>query len=90
MTCEPCDQPVNVGVGNGVSITELAERIRSLVRYNGRIAYDRSKPDGAPHKTVDGTRGAALLGWSPQTELNNGLMATVEWYRQRVSHRSVV
>jgi GDP-L-fucose synthase len=90
MTCGPCDQPVNVGVGNGVSIADLAERIRSLVNYNGRIVYDRSKPDGAAHKTVDGTRGAALLGWSPQTELNNGLMATVEWYAQRVSLKSVV
>ena len=82
MTCPPCDQPVNVGVGNGVSIAELAERIRSLVNYKGQIVYDRSKPDGALHKTVDGSRGTALLGWSPQTDLNIGLATTVEWYRQ--------
>jgi len=55
MTCEPCDQPVNIGVGKGVSIADVAERIASLLNYNGRIVYDRSKPDGAPHKTVDGT-----------------------------------
>ena len=83
MTCAPCDQPVNVGVGNGVSITDLAERIRSLVKYDGQIVYDRSKPDGAPHKTVNGTRGATLLGWSPETDLSIGLAKTVEWYRQR-------
>jgi len=65
-----------------VSIADVAERIASLLNYNGRIVYDRSKPDGAPHKTVDGTRGAALLGWSPQTDLNEGLAKTVEWYRQ--------
>jgi len=82
MTCVPCDQPVNVGVGKGVSIADVAERIGSLINYNGRIVYDRSKPDGAPHKRVDGTRGAALLGWSPQTDLNEGLAKTVEWYRQ--------
>lgn len=82
MTCAPCDQPVNVGVGNGVSITDLAERIRSLVKYDGQIVYDKSKPDGAPHKTVNGARGATLLGWSPETDLSTGLAKTVEWYRQ--------
>jgi len=82
MTCAPCDQPVNVGVGTGVSIADVAERIRLLVNYKGRIVYDRSKPDGAPHKTIDGSRGAALLGWSPQTDLNKGLVRTVDWYRQ--------
>jgi GDP-L-fucose synthase len=82
MTCPPCDQPINVGVGNGISIGDLAERISSLVKYSGQIVYDRSKPDGAPHKTVDGTRGATLLGWSPKTDLSIGLAKTVEWYRQ--------
>ena len=82
MTCASCDQPVNVGVGNGVSIAELAERIRTLVDFKGKIVFDRSKPDGALHKTVDGSRGAALLGWSPQTNLDVGLVRTVEWYRK--------
>jgi GDP-L-fucose synthase len=82
MTCEPCDQPVNIGVGKGVSIADVAERIGALVNFKGRIVYDRSKPDGAPHKTVDGARGAALLKWSPQTDFSDGLARTVEWYRQ--------
>jgi GDP-L-fucose synthase len=78
--CAPCDEPINVGVKNGVTISDLAERIRSLVNYNGRIVYDKTKPDGAPHKTVDGSRGKALLGWGPQVELNDGLLQTVKWY----------
>lgn len=82
MTCAPCDQPVNVGHGKGVSIADIAVRIASLVDYKGRIVYDTSKPDGALHKTVDGTRGAALLGWSPRTDLNEGLERTLDWYRQ--------
>ena len=36
-------------------------------------SYDSSKPDGAPYKTVDGSRGKALLGWSPQIGLGEGL-----------------
>jgi GDP-L-fucose synthase len=78
--CAPCIEPINVGVGKGVSIADLAERIRALVGYRGRIVYDRSRPDGAPHKTVDGSRGKALLGWSPQVGLGDGLQRTVKWY----------
>ena len=84
MTCEPCDQPVNVGVGKGVSIADVAKRIGSIVDFNGRIVFDQSKPDGAPYKTVDGARGEALLRWSPQTDLDDGLSKTLEWYRQAI------
>ena len=80
MKCAPCEDPINVGVAKGLSIADLAERIRSLVKYDGRIVYDRSKPDGAPYKTVDGSRGKALLEWSPQVDLDDGLIRTVKWY----------
>jgi GDP-L-fucose synthase len=78
--CALSIEPINVGVGKGVSIADLAERIRAVVGYKGRIVYDRSRPDGAPYKTVDGSRGKALLGWSPQVGLGEGLRRTVEWY----------
>jgi len=82
IACAPCAEPVNVGVGKGISIADLAERIRALVGYEGRIVYDRSMPDGAAHKTVDGSRGKALLGWSPQVGLDEGLRRTIEWYNK--------
>jgi GDP-L-fucose synthase len=78
--CALSIEPINVGVGKGVSIADLAERIRAVVGYKGRIVYDRSRPDGAPYKTVDGSRGKVLLGWSPQVGLGEGLRRTVEWY----------
>jgi GDP-L-fucose synthase len=81
--CAPCVEPINVGVAKGVSIADLAERIRVLVDYEGRILYDRSKPDGAPYKTIDGSRGKAMLGWSPQVGLGEGLRRTVEWYLEK-------
>jgi GDP-L-fucose synthase len=80
--CAPCEEPINVGVGKGVSIADLAERIRALVGYEGRIVYDSSKPDGAPYKIVEGSRGKALLGWSPQVGLSEGLRRTVTWYTE--------
>jgi GDP-L-fucose synthase len=78
--CAPCVEPINVGVAKGTSIADLVERIRTVVGYEGRVVYDSSKPDGAPYKTVDGSRGKALLGWSPQVGLGEGLQRTVKWY----------
>ena len=73
-------EPVNVGVGKGVSILEMAEAIREMVGYRGELRLDPSKPDGAPYKTVDGSRGAALLGWSPEIDFENGVRQTIAWY----------
>jgi GDP-L-fucose synthase len=72
--------PVNVGVASGVSIAQLVEMITEAVGYTGAITYDTSKPDGAPYKTVDGTKGKELLGWAPSTDLQEGIRRTVEWY----------
>jgi GDP-L-fucose synthase len=72
--------PVNVGVGKGVSILEMAEIIRDMVGYRGELRLDPSKADGAPYKTVEGTRGAALLGWTPGIEFKTGVRQTIDWY----------
>jgi len=74
------EQPVNIGVAQGISILELAQLIQAEVGYTGRIVLDPSKPDGAPFKTVDGSRGQALLGWRPERSLQAGLRDTLNWY----------
>lgn len=81
-------EPVNVGVAHGVSILAMAELIRDVVGYRGRLVLDPSKPDGAPHKTVDGTRGAALLGWRPDRSFEAGVRETVAWYLQSLAQAS--
>lgn len=80
LDCEASEEPVNVGVMRGISIADLAETIKRIAEYDGKLVYDASKPDGAPFKTVDGTNGAKLLNWSPQTPLDIGLQETVAWY----------
>lgn len=72
--------PINIGVASGISIKELAETIKQVVGYNGELRFDRTKPDGAPYKTVDGTKGEKLLNWKPGMDLKAGIIETVDWY----------
>jgi GDP-L-fucose synthase len=72
--------PINIGVQKGISIKELSLLIRSIVKYDGELVFDVSKPDGAPYKTVDGKLGNELLNWSPKTNLKTGITETIEWY----------
>lgn len=74
--------PINVGTGKGASIRELAEAIASIVGFRGKIAFDTTKPDGAPEKVLDSSRMRAL-GWSSRTPLPEGLKRTYEWYMSR-------
>ena len=76
----PFIDPINVGIEMGISIADLAEKIKNYVGSEGKIKFDSSKPDGALCKTVDGTRGKALLGWSPEMNFDIGIKDTIEWY----------
>lgn len=70
---------INVGVGEDIAISELAELIAEVVGFNGEIIYDTSKPDGTPRKLLDVSRLFAL-GWRPKTPLREGLIATYRWF----------
>jgi GDP-L-fucose synthase len=63
---------VNIGVGNDVSIGDLAILIKQVVGYTGEIIFDTSKPDGTPRKLMDVSR-LNELGWSAPTSLQAGL-----------------
>lgn len=63
---------VNIGVGTDVTIAELASLVARTVGFEGRIEYDRSKPDGTPRKLLDCSRLTAL-GWRSRTSLEEGL-----------------
>ena len=62
--------------------------IQNLVGYEGRLVFDESKPDGAPYKTVDGSRGAALLGWTPTRNFEQGVKQTIDWYLKNGNYRN--
>jgi GDP-L-fucose synthase len=72
---------VNVGVGDDVTIAELASLVKEVVGFQGEIVYDASKPDGTPRKLLDVSR-LHSLGWRAQTSLDDGLRQTYAWFLQ--------
>jgi len=78
---EGYDSPeiINIGVGEDISIAELADLIRGIVGFEGEIEYDRSKPDGAPQKLLDVSK-SRDLGWRASTALVDGIRWTYQWY----------
>lgn len=73
------DEPINVGVGEDVTIKELAGLVSETIGYDGELAWDASKPDGTPRKLMD-TSLLAAFGWYPKISLREGLKSTYEWY----------
>ena len=70
---------INVGVGEDVTIREMAELVAEVVGYRGRIVQDTTKPDGTPRKLMDVSRINAL-GWKAKTGLREGLVETHRWF----------
>lgn len=77
---EPYNGFINVGIADGISIHDMAVKIKDLIGYNGDIVLDTTKPDGAKYKTVDGSLGEKLLGFKPQINFEDGLKDTINWY----------
>jgi GDP-L-fucose synthase len=74
---------INVGCGADQTIAELAETIRRVVGFGGRLRYNSERPDGTPQKLLDTSRLTAL-GWRPRIALEEGLSDAYRWYRERV------
>lgn len=70
---------VNVGVGEDLTIADLAAMVARIVGYGGRIIFDSSRPDGTPRKLLDVSRIHAV-GWHARIPLEQGIASTYEWY----------
>jgi len=71
--------PINVGVGEDLTVRELAELVAGVVGYTGTVEWDPTKPDGTPRKLLDITR-ILRLGWKPEIPLEDGIRDTYRWY----------
>ena len=70
---------INVGVGEDISIAELAALVQRVVGFEGEIVFDPGKPDGTPRKLLDVSRLHAL-GWRARIGLEDGIRETYRWY----------
>jgi GDP-L-fucose synthase len=72
--------PVNLGAGFEISIKDLVDLIAKLTGFNGKIVWDRSKPDGQPRRMLDVTKAEREFGFRAKVGLEEGLRKTIEWY----------
>ena len=81
------EQPVNLGSGREISIQDLAALIARLTGFDGRFAWNTSRPDGQPRRVLDVSRAAEAFGWRARVPLEDGLAETIAWFRE---HRATV
>jgi GDP-L-fucose synthase len=72
--------PVNLGVGEEITIRDLVAIIADAVGFDGEIVWDRSKPDGQPRRALDTSRALERFGFKAQVGFADGLRRTVAWY----------
>ncbi len=75
-------EPVNLGSGQEVSIKDLAHLIADATGFQGRFAWDTTKPDGQPRRYLDVSRARERFGFEAVVPFAEGLAETVAWYRQ--------
>ena len=71
---------INIGTGEDVTIKELAETIKDVVGFDGKIVWDTNKPNGTPRKVLNVNK-MKLLGWEPKIGLREGIELTYQWYK---------
>ncbi len=79
---------VNVGVGEDLTILELAEQVQKVVGYSGKIRWDHGKPDGTPRKLLD-VKKIQALGWKASIAIEQGIAGTYEWFLRNAPERKV-
>jgi GDP-L-fucose synthase len=80
-------RPLNLGTGEEITIKALATMIAAEIGYQGRIAWDRTKPNGQPRRCLDVSRIKQAIGFEAKHSLNNGLRKTIQWYQ---AHRDAL
>ena len=79
---------INVGVGEDLTIAELAVLVAQVIGYTGRIVFDSSRPDGTPRKLLDLSR-IQNFGWYAKIPLEKGVASTYQWYISSVASQEM-
>lgn len=78
-------QVINIGSSQEITILELAEKIREIVGSKSRITFHPSLKDDPKRRHPDTSKAKCMLGWEPNTSLDEGLVRTIAWFRQKDS-----
>jgi len=74
------DSPIiNIGTGKDISIKDLANLVKKVVGYNGKIIWDKTKPDGMPRKLLN-VKKINKLGWKHEVSIEEGVKIAYDWY----------
>lgn len=82
--------PVNLGTNMEIKIKDLVELIARLCKFQGRIEWDATKPDGQPRRCLDTSKAKQLMGWQAKVGFEEGLKRTIEWFEAQDQVREVV
>ena len=73
-------EPVNIGSGEEISISDLARKIASMTGYRGRFRWNSAQPNGQPRRCLDTNRAERKFGFRASTDLEKGLRQTIAWF----------
>ena len=83
---KPMLSHINIGTGTDITIREMAETMKQVVGFKGRLIFDTTRPDGAPRKLIDVTR-LSEIGWDYTTKLEEGLEKTYKWIFNEIAKK---
>jgi len=79
--------PINLGTGQEITIKDLVELVARLSKFEGKVLWDATKPDGQPRRCLDTSKAKRLMDWQAQVGFEEGLRRTIAWFEQ---HRGEV
>jgi len=77
--------PVNIGTGVSFTIKRLAQIIKRLMLFEGKLLWDRSKPKGQPQRRLDISKAKKEFGFTSRIGFEEGLKKTIRWYKTSAS-----
>lgn len=75
-------EPVNLGASFEISIKDLIEKIVDIMKFRGKIVWDKTKPDGQPRRKLDVSRAKKEFGFEAKVGFDEGLKKTIDWYKK--------
>jgi GDP-L-fucose synthase len=83
----PIVEPINLGQGVGISIYDMAVKIKEIVGYEGKLTLDVAKLDGAMYKVMNVDKLKEIFNWVPETKFEDGVKRTIEWYYENIINK---